>query len=261
MQNGFMQQLKMQWRRLWGQQPQGQALPPAALDEAMRQRINALPPPLQPGEQRIDSQPLVVFDLETTGLDIHKDTVLASGAVRLEQLAIALGKPHEAIFKADVSLKADSQLIHGLTLADLDAGQDPRLALLELLEYGQDAIWLAYHAAFDHIMLERAAKHWLGLGPERLPRPYDIAHIAAMLFPCHTVPHAGLDHWIQTFALDMPARHHAAADAFATAQVGMIVLHEAQRQGYATWGALVAALAQYKQAQERESERNLAGGF
>lgn len=250
---GLWRWLRARWRQL-----AGRAEPPDTangLDEALAWRLHALPVPLEPAGQPLQSQPLVVFDLETSGLNIQKDTVLSAGAVRIEQQAIVLGKPFEAVLRVDTALRADSQLIHGLTRADLAGGEDPQEALLRLLEYGQDAIWLAWHAAFDHAMLQRAVRHWLGLDAARIPRPLDLAHLAPMLFPQHAGPQAGLDHWLRAFALDMPARHHAAADAFATAQIALIVLAGARQQGLGTWGELAQALRAWQREREAREQR------
>ncbi|SHF37506.1 DNA polymerase-3 subunit epsilon [Lampropedia hyalina DSM 16112] len=249
------QWLHQQWQRWRGQSP-GSA-PAAALDDATRQRLAALPLPATAATAHsLLEQPLVVFDLETSGLNIHKDVVLAAGAVRIEQQSIVMGKPLECILRVEVPLHAESQLIHGLTQADLARGQEPHLALLELLEFGPDAIWLAYHAAFDHAMLQRAAAHWLGLDGARIPRPLDLAYLAPMLFPQHAKPQAGLDHWLQCFALDMPARHHAAADAFATAQIALIVLAQARQQGLHTWAQLADALAAWQRERAQKEQRD-----
>ncbi|MOA63775.1 hypothetical protein D3C78_1896230 [compost metagenome] len=41
----------------------------------------------------------------------------------------------------------------------------------------------------------------------------------------------GLDRWIDFFKLDMPQRHHAAADALATAEIALILFNRARRMG------------------------------
>ncbi len=41
----------------------------------------------------------------------------------------------------------------------------------------------------------------------------------------------GLDHWLDYFHIDIPQRHHAAADAMATAQIALILMNRARRLG------------------------------
>lgn len=221
-----------------------QALSPTAQAE-LAARTAALQPFAQPGEQRLDAQPLVVIDLETTGLDRKRDTVLSVGAVRIERQAIVLGQSFERVLKVDVPLAATSQLFHGLTPGDLQRGEDPRQVLIELLEWGQDAIWLAWHAWFDQTMLHRAARHWLGeaaLDAARLPPVLDLAHAMPLLMPAQAALGTDLDAWLQAAQLGNSARHNAVADAMATAELALVALARAQAMGLHTWGALSAAM-------------------
>lgn len=216
--------------------------------EHLRTRLNDLPPPLLCRDQDVLVQPLLVFDLETSGLNVQRDTVLSLGAVRIENNAIPMGRQLQRVLKVDASLRQESQLIHGLTQADLQAGSHPGDALLDLLEFGADAIWLAFHAEFDRLMLQRAlARH---LDTVLRHAPLDVAGLAPMLFPDYVAPHAGLDHWIKVFGLTVPARHHAVADAQVTAELVLILLQQAHQQGLNTWGELEQALLLWQKKQQ-----------
>ncbi|MEQ4617000.1 MAG: 3'-5' exonuclease [Corticimicrobacter sp.] len=219
-------------------------VPGKALDAALQRRLAALPVRVQAGDIPLAQQPLLVLDLETNGLDTRRDRVLSIGAVRIEDGCIPLGRSFERILCVEASLRPDSQLIHGLTQADLAEGSAPAEAVLDLLEYGADAIWLAYHAEFDRRMLARCVRENLGLELRHVP--YDVAELAPMLCPDLAVPGAGLDHWIDVFDLPMPARHHAVADAMVTAEIMLVLLQRARMQGLRTWHELDAALVQWR---------------
>lgn len=202
------------------------------------------PSPVIPGNQDILEHPLVVFDLETSGLDVGRDAVLSLGAVRIEGGAIPLAGHLDRVLRVDARLKPDSQLMHGLSQDDLRRGADPAAALAELLAYGGGRIWLAFHAEFDRRMLDRALRQHLGSG---FGHPlFDVAALAPMLFPEHDRRDAGLDHWAGIFGLATPARHTAAGDAQLTAEIALVLLHEARRQGLRTWGGLAGALRQWE---------------
>ncbi|WP_343293223.1 3'-5' exonuclease [Vandammella animalimorsus] len=263
-------------------QPQAAPLPPLPPPQRheLQQRLAQLQPFAQPGAQPLATQALVVFDLETTGLDRQRDSVLSIGAVRIQacgaQPGIALGHSFVRVLKVPVPISPLGQLFHGLTQDDLSQGQDPRLALLELLEWGQDALWLAWHAWFDQAMLHRAAQQWLGeyapssrTGKLLLPLPgvCDLAQLLpALLGPCPTALQADmpdkapvisgdhdLDAWLQALGLAHSARHDAVADAMATAELALIALAHAQAQGLQTWGQLASL------ASQRERERQQPG--
>lgn len=261
-------------------QPQAAPLPPLLPPQRheLQQRLAQLQPFAQPGAQPLATQALVVFDLETTGLDRQRDSVLSIGAVRIQacgaQPGIALGRSFARVLKVPVPISPLGQLFHGLTQDDLNQGQDPRLALLELLEWGQDALWLAWHAWFDQAMLHRAAQQWLGeyapssrTGKLLLPLPgvCDLAQLLpALLGPCPTALQADmpdkapvisgdhdLDAWLQALGLAHSARHDAVADAMATAELALIALAHAQAQGLQTWGQLASLASQREREQQQ----------
>lgn len=217
------------------------------VDRLRKQPLSHLPvamaPPLVPGEQPVLEQPLIVFDLETSGLDLRRDIVLSLGAVRIEGNAIPLGGQLDRILRVETRLKPDSQLVHGLLQEDLQAGTDPETALCELLAYGNGCIWLAFHAEFDRRMLDRALQRYFGVGFDQTV--FDVAALAPMLFPDFARLDAGLDHWADAFGLSTQARHTAAGDALLTAEIMLVLLQEAQRRGLHNWKRLADALREW----------------
>lgn len=200
------------------------------------------------GPQSVLEQPLLVFDLETSGLDLQRDTVLSIGAVRIEHNAIPLTGHLDHVLQTDISLKADSQLLHGLSREDLQQGMAPAEALRHLLDYGAGCIWLAFHAGFDQRMLDRALRHHLNICFRQTL--FDVATLAPMLFPEFHTPAASLDHWAECLNVGTCARHSAAADAMLTAEITLILLHQAQRQGLHTWQQLASATQRWRQIQD-----------
>lgn len=212
--------------------------------DRMAQHLVEQAPPTIPSDQPLHT-PVMVFDLETTGLNTRTDTVLSIGAVKIQPEGIPLGAGFYQVLDIAVDLQGESQLIHGLTQKDLAQGCDPRQALLDFFLYAQDHIWLAFHAEFDRRMLKNAALQHLGLIVD--PQPLDIAQIAPLLFPEHDHAHAGLDHWLEVFQLPMLARHNALADALAAAELLMILIHRAQEQGFQSWGEIQTACSKQRQ--------------
>ncbi|MCW3147407.1 3'-5' exonuclease [Stutzerimonas stutzeri] len=210
--------MKMTWFH-----PRG---PKLTLDH--QQRLAKLPRPIAPGETPLRQQRLVVLDLETTGLHLKRDLVISIGAVTIENAAIDFSQQFECTLNRQVKV-TESVLIHGIAPSELARGLPPAEALLQFMEFAGDSVFLAFHAPFDQRMLARALKKELGYTLENTF--LDVAELAPMLFPQALIHRGGLDHWLEYFHIDNPQRHHASADAMATAEIALILMNRAQRMG------------------------------
>ena len=203
-----------------------------ALDAASSARRAAL------ARRKVDlRQPLAdlrwcVVDVETGGLDAQRDPLLAIGAVAIEHQCIALDASLE-IGLAQAQSTADANiLIHGISGSEQRAGHAPHEALLSWLEFTRGAPLVAFHAAFDQTVLQRAVREQLGLA---IAAPwFDAAVVAPLLFP-DAAPHCRhLDDWLAHFGIAVYARHGALADAYATAELWLVLLQAAQRENITT---------------------------
>lgn len=160
---------------------------------------------------------MVVVDVESSGLDLRRDRLIAIGAIAMCNGTVALGDSLEIVLRQEQISGKDNILIHGIGGEAQREGVPPVDALLTFLEYlGRDPL-LAFHVAFDDGMIRKALKHHLGL---RLEHPWaDLAYLAPALYAklagrCHS-----LDQWSQQFGIGNYARHSALADALATAEL------------------------------------------
>jgi len=216
------------------------------LDAGQRRRLSRLPTAPHLDSRPLHSQRFVVLDLETTGLNVNRDIVLSIGAVLIEGGAIDLAQQFECTLQRKLRAVTESVLIHGIPPSALAAGTAPAEALLAFMEFAGDCVFLAFHAPFDQRMLTRALKDELGY---QLRHPFiDVADLAPMLFPEAFVNHGGLDHWIDYFKLDMPQRHHASADALATAEIALILFNRARRMGLDNVAELGERAARWQRA-------------
>ena len=200
---------------------------PLQLDDHQRQRLQALPPPPRL-DAPLQEQRFVVLDLETTGLNVNRDIVISIGAVTIEAGAIDMAQQFECTLRRQVEVN-EAVLIHGIAPSELANGEPPAEALLSFMEFAADSVMLAFHAPFDQRMLARALKNELGY---RLEHPFlDVADLAPMLFPEVLTRRGGLDHWMNYFGIDIAQRHHASADALATAEIALILFNRARRMG------------------------------
>jgi DNA polymerase-3 subunit epsilon len=206
--------------------------PLPALDAARSARRDALRKQVVDLKRPLADMRWVVVDVETGGLDATKDPLLSVGAVAIEVGRIALGHSFEAGLRQAHSTDAANILIHGISGTEQRAGQAPHAALLDWLEFAQGAPRVAFHAAFDQTVLQREVRAQLGLS---LKTPwFDAAVIAPLLFPAAARQCRHLDDWLAHFGIAVYARHGALADAYATAELWLVLLAAAQREHIAT---------------------------
>jgi DNA polymerase-3 subunit epsilon len=203
-----------------------------ALDAARSARRDALRKPDIDLKRPLDAMRWVVVDVETGGLDATKDPLLSIGAVAIEHGRIVFAPSLEAGLRQERSTDAANILIHGISGTEQRAGQTPHAALLDWLEFAGGAPRVAFHAAFDEAVLRREARAQLGLNP-KAPW-FDAAVVALLLFPDAAPRCRHLDDWLTHFGIAVYARHGALADAYATAELWLVLLAAAQREGIAT---------------------------
>lgn len=209
--------------------------------------LNNLPAPKIPGEQSLSDCRLIVLDLETTGLHMAKDEVIAIGAVAIRGGAIPLDDQFDLILKRPELDIRETVLIHGIGPEALTQGHETEDALLHLLEWMDGDPILAYHSAFDQKFLEKTLKSQLGY-----TRPHtwmDVADLMPAFFPDAQTGGKGLDHWADFFGLEVSERHHAAADALATAELTLIALNKARKDGVDSLKALNDKLRYHRRLQ------------
>jgi DNA polymerase III subunit epsilon len=175
----------------------------------------------------------VVIDCETSGLDPKRDRLLSVGAVIALDGKIELRQAFQAKVRQTIPSSRENIVIHGI-------GGDAQLSGLPLPEVisslaacAGDAIPAAFHAAFDEGVLRR---HGLKLRARWL----DLAAAAPALFPGRGRHDSALEHWLAAFDIPALARHDALGDAFATAQLLLVTLSEARRQGFRSVEDLLA---------------------
>jgi DNA polymerase-3 subunit epsilon len=168
----------------------------------------------------------VVVDVETSGLNLARDRLIAIGAVAVRAGEIQLADSMEIVLRQSRVSSRDNILIHGIGGTAQSEGVPPVEALLAFLEYLGKSPLLAFHAAFDQTMIERALKTFLDL---KFNHPWaDLAYLCPALQPELASSLRTLDDWMQRFGITNYARHSALADALATAEL-LIALRPALR--------------------------------
>ncbi len=168
-----------------------------------------------------DARRWLVLDVESSGLDSHQDRLLAIAAIAVRpvpgRMLIELGDSFEVVLRQPAATLADKSniLLHGIGLGAQRAGVEPALALAAFEQFAGASPLLAFHAAFDRRLIERACVQHLGRRPSHVW--LDLEPLAAVLYP--QVRARSLDEWMTHFGITCAVRHQAAADTLATAEL------------------------------------------
>jgi DNA polymerase-3 subunit epsilon len=201
-----------------------------------------------PKDKALGEVRFVVFDTETTGLDLSKNRLLSIAGVGMTGLEVRLDDTFGAmVAQSDVG-GSDAAVIHGLISHDLADGLPEDEAAARFLAFAGDAVLVAHHAAFDMRMLQKAIAPYRGA---RVWSPsVDTAQLAQRVEvgPMTSNQARGadqraayqLDNLVERYGIDVPERHTAAGDALATALLFQRLLRKAERRGIRTLGDLLA---------------------
>jgi DNA polymerase-3 subunit epsilon len=190
----------------------------------------------------LDTARWIVLDVETTGLDMHHDHLLAiaATAVRFEgdmPPRVPLADSFEAVLQHDsASIDKANILLHGIGVAEQRAGSPPHEVLLAFEQWIGGSPLVGFHAQFDRAMIGRAMRQ--AVGRQLSSSWLDLAPVASVLHP--EVGGRSLDDWLAHFQIECAVRHHAAADMLATAELLQRLWPAASAQGCASFEGLSA---------------------
>lgn len=162
----------------------------------------------------------VVVDVETSGLNPDHDRLLAIGAVALHLVGhrphIVIGDSFETLLRQpEQPPDRPNILVHGIGVGAQRGALAPAAALAAFEHWVGAAPLIAFHATFDQQVIRRAIQSVLG---RRHRNPWvDLAPVAGALLP--QVRARTLDQWLAHAHIRCFARHQAAADALATAEL------------------------------------------
>ena len=164
----------------------------------------------------------VVFDTETTGLNIANDRILSIGAVAVKNNVIDIADSFEMYVKQD-KFDASTVEIHGILKEGNIVKVDEEFAVKEFLKFIKNSVLVAHHAAFDIAMMNEALKR-VGL-PKLKNRSVDTGVIFKMTeFHKNGNMHYGLDELCKIFTIKQHDRHTASGDAYITALIFLKIL-------------------------------------
>ena len=166
----------------------------------------------------IETTRFVVFDTETTGLNIASDKILSIGAIAINKNRIDVSDSFEVYLKQS-EFSAKTVEIHGLLKEGNQIKTEEEEAVKQFLNYLKNSVIVAHHAAFDIAMINAVLKK-LNLG--KLKNKFiDTGNLYKQLLNNHQNKnkHFSLDDLSKQFKISQSDRHTASGDAFITALV------------------------------------------
>jgi DNA polymerase III subunit epsilon len=186
---------------------------------------------------KLDSTRLVVVDVESSGLNLARDHLIAIGAVAISNGKIDMADSFEVVLQQEESSSHENILIHGIGGSAQRNGVPPVEALFGFLDYLQKSPLIAFHVTFDETMIRRAMKQYLGLNFKH--EWLDLAYVMPGLYPEWSKEFRILDQWQKHFGIQNMTRHNAVADAVSTAQLFMLAAKQSRKKSIDSYQGLM----------------------
>jgi DNA polymerase-3 subunit epsilon len=174
----------------------------------------------------------VVLDTETTGFDVKRDRILCIGALKLYRQQILVSEALELYIKQD-HYDSGSAEIHGILSKEARPCLHEAQALREFIDYLDEAVIVAHHAAFDMAMINAALeRHGLPgirnrvIDTSSLYRKTLIASPLIIKKERYT-----LDELADKYDISKKDRHTALGDAYITAIVFLKIVNALKQKG------------------------------
>ena len=165
-------------------------------------------------DQNLKNLRFIIFDTETTGLDIKNDRILSIGTIAVQGHIIKVSDSFESYVKQNL-FNSDTVKIHGLLKEGIHIKISEEEAIIQFLAHIKNAVLVAHHAAFDVAMINQVLKR-LEL-PKLKNKVLDTGHLFNKTKLDTTKSHFSLDHLSNRFNIPQHDRHTASGDAYITA--------------------------------------------
>ncbi len=184
--------------------------------------------PLTSKNTQCEDLVIVALDLETTGLDPHKDKILSFGLVEIQHMTIRLQTSRHQLIAIDEDIPEESAVIHQITDDQAATGIRLEKALPELLSRLAGKVMLVHYASIEQNFLNAACLKLYG-APFMI-RTIDTLVLAQRLFERrnHTIQPGDLRLFNLRPRYNLPnyKAHNALSDALATAELFLAMAAE-----------------------------------
>lgn len=174
----------------------------------------------------IETTRFVVFDTETTGLDIVNDRILSIGAIGISNNQIEVSDTFEKYLIQD-EFKAETVEIHGILKEGNIEKISEKKAIEKFINYLGNSVIIAHHAAFDIEMINAALKR---MNLPKLKNKHIDTGILYKKLANKKDQHFNLDVLCEEFNIPKHDRHTASGDAFITALLFLKIISKLKKE-------------------------------
>lgn len=226
--NLFFARLRNRWLRM--------RLREKPLDSLAKTNLSALDH--LDSDRSASDYPYVVFDLETTGLNLKFDRVVSVGAFRIVEGRIRLSDVYFELINPGRKISHSSIRIHGVVPDMVLSARSASEVFDDFLSYLGTDILVAHHAPFDLHFINKTMVSRYGFPIQNLA--LDTAVLCRnLLFPTHPYPYgfrvnhskSSLDSIAKHFDIQIHDRHTSLGDALATAMIFQRILAKIESTG------------------------------
>lgn len=166
------------------------------------------------------SRPLLVIDIETSGLDPRNDSIVEIGACVLSK-DLTEGPMFVTRVRPETEISVSAEAVHGLTAHDLQDAPDIREAIGRFDAFApKDAVLSGHNVAFDIAFL-RAAYERAGLPFQFDYHALDLWSVAFFVFGAQAIQTQSFDlnALCRAFGIQRDSHHSARQDVLVTAKI------------------------------------------
>ena len=187
----------------------------------------------------LNSLRYVVLDTELTSLDHRTNRLLSIGAIVMQGPSIRLGEQFYRVVNPQVSIPAETIVVHKLRVQDVEGGEKLENTLTDFFQFIRGSVLVGHFVEIDLKILRKE----MARTGHKLDEPaVDTARIHHWILrhgPYSEDLHVQLEKLdLSTLAnfyrVDVHDAHHALSDAFLTARVWQKMLHAMQEKGIAS---------------------------
>ncbi|HMQ46110.1 MAG TPA: 3'-5' exonuclease [Saprospiraceae bacterium] len=188
----------------------------------------------------IEKVRFVVFDTETTGLNVKKDHLLSIGAVSIQNFQLTVKDSFECFVQQSYQSNGESIRVHGILPVMKSHQMDEWQAVAAFTEFLSNGVLVGHHVGFDIGMVNKVLK--TKIKQKLWNKKIDTLDMAIRLSPSadnNQRESLGLDHLCQKYQIPVSDRHTSAGDALITGILFMKLLARLQDRGIKTLGQLL----------------------
>ena len=185
-------------------------------------------------ERALLAKDVVVFDVESTGVNVMEDRIIQMAAIRIDETGQVVDTFEEFI-NPGVPV-GESEQVHGFSDAYLaEHGRPPEIVLQEFSAFAQGAVIVGHNVTYDMSILEQECiRHHVAM--PTVQAVYDTLNIYRRFYP--NLRNHKLGYLSEHFPIDHKPTHNAMDDILATAKLliyamkNNIIPTKAQRMGF-----------------------------